>query len=112
MDKQFQDRRRMSRSRNRPKHALYGVTSGANSLVSSVASGIGGLARKPLEGAERDGALGFFKGVGKGVIGLATKPAIGVFDLASSKFFPLRAHRCELTIGRRHRGYPEYNNCL
>jgi len=84
MDKQFQDRRRMTRSRNRPKHALYGVTAGANSFVSSVASGVGGLARKPLEGAEQEGFAGFFKGVGKGVIGLATKPAIGVFDLASN----------------------------
>ena len=84
MDKQFQDRRRMTRARNRPKHALYGVTAGANSLVSSVASGVGGLARKPLEGAEQDGVAGFFKGVGLGVLGLATKPAIGIFDLASN----------------------------
>lgn len=84
MDKQFQDRRRMARSRNRPKHALYGVTAGANSFVSSVASGVGGLARKPMEGAEQEGVAGFFKGVGKGVLGLATKPAIGIFDLASN----------------------------
>jgi vacuolar protein sorting-associated protein 13A/C len=84
MDKQFQDRRRMTRSRNRPKHALYGVTAGANSFASSLASGVGGLARKPLEGAEQEGVAGFFKGVGKGVLGLATKPAIGVFDLASN----------------------------
>ncbi|CAG8982131.1 hypothetical protein HYALB_00003223 [Hymenoscyphus albidus] len=84
MDKQFQDRRRMTRSRNRPKHALYGVTAGANSFVSSLASGVGGLARKPLEGAEQEGVAGFFKGVGKGVLGFATKPAIGVFDLASN----------------------------
>ncbi|CZT04223.1 related to vacuolar protein sorting-associated protein VPS13 [Rhynchosporium graminicola] len=84
MDKQFQDRRRMTRSRNRPKHALYGVTAGANSFVSSLASGVGGLARKPLEGAEQEGLTGFFKGVGKGAIGFVTKPAIGVFDLASN----------------------------
>jgi len=84
LDKQFQDRRRITRSRNRPKHALYGVTTGANSLFTSVASGVGGLARKPLEGAEQEGALGFFKGVGKGVLGLATKPAIGVLDMASN----------------------------
>lgn len=89
LDKQFQDRRRTTRARNRPKHALYGVTAGANSFVTSVASGVGGLARKPLEGAEREGLTGFFKGVGKGVVGLATKPAIGVFDLASSKHHPL-----------------------
>jgi vacuolar protein sorting-associated protein 13A/C len=84
LDKQFQDRRRITRARNRPKHALYGVTAGANSFITSVASGVGGLARKPLEGAEQEGALGFFKGVGKGVLGLATKPAIGVLDLASN----------------------------
>lgn len=84
MDKEFQDQRRMSRSRNRPKHALYGITSGGNAFASSMASGIGGLARHPLEGAEKEGALGFVKGVGKGVLGLATKPAIGAFDLASN----------------------------
>jgi vacuolar protein sorting-associated protein 13A/C len=93
MDKQFQARRRITRARNRPKHALYGVTEGANSFVTSVASGVGGLARKPLEGAEREGVAGFIKGVGKGMLGFATKPAIGVFDLASSEylFSPARA---------------------
>jgi len=84
MDKEFQDQRRMSRNRNRPKHALYGVTSGGNAFAASMASGIGGLARHPLEGAEKEGALGFVKGVGKGFLGLATKPAIGAFDLASN----------------------------
>ncbi|KAI1151480.1 hypothetical protein F4825DRAFT_422633 [Nemania diffusa] len=84
LDKQFQDRRRITRARNRPKHALFGVTAGANSFFTSVASGIGGVARKPLEGAEQEGAVGFLKGVGKGFIGLATKPAVGIFDLASN----------------------------
>ena len=84
MDKEFQDSRRMSRSRNRPKHALYGITSGGNAFASSLASGIGGLARQPLQGAEKEGAAGFVKGVGKGLLGLATKPAIGAFDLASN----------------------------
>jgi vacuolar protein sorting-associated protein 13A/C len=84
MDKQFQDRRRMTKSRNRPKHALYGVQAGANSLFTSVGSGVGGLVRKPMEGAEQEGLAGFFKGVGKGALGFVTKPAIGVFDLASN----------------------------
>jgi vacuolar protein sorting-associated protein 13A/C len=84
LDKEFQDQRRMSKSRNRPKHALYGVTSGGNAFASSMASGIGGLARHPIQGAEKEGAIGFVKGVGKGFLGLATKPAIGAFDLASN----------------------------
>ena len=85
LDKEYQDQRRMSKSRNRPKHALYGVTSGGNAFATSLASGIGGLARHPLQGAEKEGFEGFVKGVGKGFLGLATKPAIGAFDLASSK---------------------------
>ena len=84
MDKQYQSRRRTARNRNRPKHALVGVSSGANSLFSSVASGFEGLARKPFEGAEREGASGFFKGMGKGIVGLATKPVVGMLDLATN----------------------------
>ena len=87
LDKEYQDQRRMSKSRNRPKHALYGVTSGGNAFATSMASGIGGLARQPLQGAEKEGLPGFVKGVGKGFLGLATKPAIGAFDLASSKHY-------------------------
>lgn len=34
----------MRQFRNRPKHALYGVTVGATSLMTSIASGIEGLA--------------------------------------------------------------------
>ena len=85
LDKEYQDQRRMSKARNRPKHALYGVTSGGNAFATSLASGIGGLARHPIQGAEKEGVQGFVKGVGKGFLGLATKPAIGAFDLASSK---------------------------
>ncbi|KAI9798111.1 MAG: hypothetical protein M1835_004200 [Candelina submexicana] len=84
MDKEYQNSRRMAKSRNRPKHALYGVTSGGNAFATSMASGIGGLARHPLQGAEKEGLPGFVKGVGKGFLGLATKPAIGAFDLASN----------------------------
>jgi vacuolar protein sorting-associated protein 13A/C len=84
MDKEFQNQRRMSRFRDRPKHALYGIASGGDAFVYSMASGIGGLARHPLQGAEKEGLGGFAKGIGKGVLGLATKPAVGAFDFASS----------------------------
>ena len=84
MDQEFQQQRRMSRNRNRPKHALYGITAGGNAFASSMASGIGGLARLPMQGAEKEGVAGFAKGVGKGLLVLATKPAIGAFDLASN----------------------------
>jgi vacuolar protein sorting-associated protein 13A/C len=84
MDKEFQNQRRNTRSRNRPKHALYGITAGGNAFASSLASGLGGLARHPIQGAEKEGAFGFVKGVGKGLLGVPTKAAIGAFDLASN----------------------------
>ncbi|CAI2166885.1 9593_t:CDS:10 [Funneliformis geosporum] len=84
LDKTYQDRRRMTQFRNKPKHALYGVSQGVNSLLTGFGSGIEGLARKPLEGAEREGATGLLKGVGKGLVGLVTKPVVGVFDFASN----------------------------
>ncbi|GAA5952650.1 hypothetical protein JCM21900_006060 [Sporobolomyces salmonicolor] len=84
LDKQYQSQRRMRQFRNKPKHALYGVTAGAASFVTSVASGFEGLATKPLEGAETGGAAGFLKGVGMGLVGAVTKPAVGIFDLANN----------------------------
>lgn len=84
MDKQFQERRRLNQRRNRPKHALYGFKSGADSFFDSFTSGVTGIAAAPIEGAAKEGAGGFFKGLGRGVIGLPTKTAIGLFDLASN----------------------------
>ncbi|GAA5878824.1 hypothetical protein JCM1840_000727, partial [Sporobolomyces johnsonii] len=84
LDKQYQSQRRMRQFRNKPKHALYGVTAGATSFVTSVASGFEGLATKPLEGAETGGAAGFLKGVGMGLVGAVTKPAVGIFDFANN----------------------------
>ncbi|KAJ2960621.1 hypothetical protein NQZ79_g4034 [Umbelopsis isabellina] len=84
MDRAYQDRRRINMTRNRPKHALYGVTAGANSFANSFASGVAGLVKRPIEGVEKDGVGGFFTGVGKGLVGAVTKPMVGVFDLASN----------------------------
>ncbi|KAF8274093.1 hypothetical protein EI94DRAFT_1696360 [Lactarius quietus] len=84
LDSEYQKRRRMNQRRNKPRHAIYGVTAGAEAFASSIASGVEGVVMKPIEGAESEGALGFFKGVGKGLVGAVTKPAVGFFDLASN----------------------------
>ncbi|KAI9283162.1 hypothetical protein BY458DRAFT_427893 [Sporodiniella umbellata] len=84
MDREYQDRRRTNMSRNRPKHALYGVAQGATSFANSFASGMSGLVTRPVEGASKDGVGGFLRGVGKGVVGAVTKPVVGVFDLTSN----------------------------
>ncbi|KAF9652010.1 vacuolar protein sorting-associated protein 13 [Thelephora ganbajun] len=84
LDEEYQNRRRMTQRRNKPRHAIYGVTSGAEAFATSIASGFEGVIMKPIEGAEAGGAVGFFKGVGKGLVGAVTKPVVGVFDLASN----------------------------
>jgi len=63
----------------------YGVAAGGEALASSVSSAMEGVfvrgasliifiilifaKLKPIEGAESEGAFGFFKGVGKGLVG-------------------------------------------
>ncbi|ODV87231.1 hypothetical protein CANARDRAFT_5784 [[Candida] arabinofermentans NRRL YB-2248] len=84
MDKNFQERRRLMRQRNKPKHPMNGFASGATSLMDGFSSGLMGIATAPIEGANREGAAGFFKGIGKGLIGLPTKTATGVFDFANN----------------------------
>ena len=69
MDQQVQAKRRSNRARNRPKHAIGGLSSGAKALGTGFLSGVEGLAMRPLEGAEREGVGGFIKGVGKGIAG-------------------------------------------
>lgn len=72
--------------RSNDQFTSYGVAAGAEALASSLASGVEGVVvsfinlfgeaqflisvqLKPIEGAESEGAKGFFKGVGKGLIG-------------------------------------------
>lgn len=69
MDQQFQAKRRSNRTRNRPKHAIGGLSSGAKAFGTGLLSGVEGLALRPLEGAEREGLGGFIKGIGKGIAG-------------------------------------------
>ncbi|KAG2186184.1 hypothetical protein INT43_002622, partial [Umbelopsis isabellina] len=84
MDRKFQDRRRANMTRNRPKHAMYGVTQGVNQFGTSVASGVAGLVKRPVEGANEEGVTGFVTGFGKGLVGVVTKPVVGMFDLANN----------------------------
>ncbi|CEL57657.1 Vacuolar protein sorting-associated protein 13 OS=Saccharomyces cerevisiae (strain ATCC 204508 / S288c) GN=VPS13 PE=1 SV=1 [Rhizoctonia solani AG-1 IB] len=83
-DDEYQRQRRLAQRTNKPKHAIYGVTAGAEALATSIASGVEGVVMKPIEGAETGGASGFLKGIGKGLVGAVTKPVIGVFDLAAN----------------------------
>ncbi|KAG0143880.1 hypothetical protein CROQUDRAFT_660682 [Cronartium quercuum f. sp. fusiforme G11] len=72
--------RRQFRNRNK----INGFATGASAFVGSLASGIQGVAMKPIQGAESEGAAGFFKGIGKGLVGVVAKPAVGTFDFLSN----------------------------
>lgn len=84
MDKDFQEKRRMTRQVGKPNHPVDGLSIGATSFINGISSGLSGLATAPMEGATREGASGFFKGLGKGLLGLPTKTATGVLDLANN----------------------------
>ncbi|KAF8509808.1 vacuolar protein sorting-associated protein 13 [Gautieria morchelliformis] len=83
-DSEWDNRRRLAQRRNKPRHVIDGVATGAEAFAASVGSGFEGLVMKPIEGAQSAGASGFFRGVGKGVVGLVAKPAVGFMDLATN----------------------------
>lgn len=84
MDKSYQQRRRVDRARNKPRHALSGVSTGVQQLYSGFKSGLTGVVDKPMEGAKEGGIGGFFKGVGVGLVGVITKPMVGLIDMTTS----------------------------
>ena len=59
---------------------LAGMKAGGESILGGVTSGITGLVTNPYQQGKKDGALGFFKGVGMGLVGVAVKPVLGVAD--------------------------------
>ncbi|KAF8591826.1 vacuolar protein sorting-associated protein 13 [Ramaria rubella] len=83
-DSEWDNRRRLAQRRNKPRHVIDGVATGAEAFATSVGSGFEGLVMKPIEGAQTDGASGFFRGIGKGMAGLVAKPAVGLMDLATN----------------------------
>lgn len=81
-DFEFQERRRLQQRMNANRRNR--LSSSAQSFANTVGSGFTGMAFDPMTGAQKEGASGFFKGVGKGLLGLPTKTAIGVLDLTSN----------------------------
>ncbi|XP_016139637.1 vacuolar protein sorting-associated protein 13C-like, partial [Sinocyclocheilus grahami] len=55
-------------------------------LLQGVVGGVTGIVTKPVEGAKKEGAAGFFKGIGKGLVGVVARPTGGIIDMASSTF--------------------------
>ncbi|XP_032873462.1 vacuolar protein sorting-associated protein 13A isoform X1 [Amblyraja radiata] len=89
MDEEYQQRRREAMNKQ-PSGIKEGITRGGKGLVSGFVSGITGIVTKPIKGAQKEGAVGFFKGIGKGLVGAVARPAGGIIDLASSTFQGIR----------------------
>ncbi|XP_016078375.1 PREDICTED: vacuolar protein sorting-associated protein 13A isoform X2 [Miniopterus natalensis] len=85
MDEDYQQKRREAMNKQ-PAGLREGITRGGKGLVSGFVSGITGIVTKPIKGAQKEGASGFFKGVGKGLVGAVARPTGGIIDMASSTF--------------------------
>ncbi|XP_068995248.1 intermembrane lipid transfer protein VPS13A isoform X2 [Embiotoca jacksoni] len=85
MDEEYQQKRREAMNKQ-PSGLREGLTRGGKGLVSGFVSGITGIVTKPIKGAQKEGAAGFFKGVGKGLVGAVARPTGGIIDMASTTF--------------------------
>ena len=58
----------------RPDHALDGLYQGVKGAGLELLDGVKGIVTKPIEKTKREGAKGFFKGVGSGLLGAVSAP--------------------------------------
>uniref|UniRef100_A0A673CML0 Vacuolar protein sorting 13 homolog A n=1 Tax=Sphaeramia orbicularis TaxID=375764 RepID=A0A673CML0_9TELE len=79
MDEEYQQKRRETMNKQ-PSSLREGLARGGKGLVKC------GVALCSCAGAQKEGAAGFFKGVGKGLVGAVARPTGGIIDMASSTF--------------------------
>jgi len=65
------------------RHVGEGVALGFRDFGVGIYKAITGVITAPIEGGQKEGALGVLKGVGKGITGLVVKPTIGAIDLVT-----------------------------
>ena len=82
LDEQYASERARLMS-EKPKHAGEGIAQGVRQLGRGFLNGFTGIITSPFQGAQKEGALGLFKGIGKGVLGIVAKPAAGIVDMTT-----------------------------
>uniref|UniRef100_A0A8D0LAR4 Vacuolar protein sorting 13 homolog A n=1 Tax=Sphenodon punctatus TaxID=8508 RepID=A0A8D0LAR4_SPHPU len=90
MDEDYQQKRREAMNKQ-PTGLREGLTRGGKGLVSvrNITKGQWPFLHRALRGgaiSQKEGAAGFFKGVGKGLVGAVARPTGGIIDMASSTF--------------------------
>ena len=81
-DSDFQASRKLQQRMNANSRNVFSTS--AQSFASTIGSGFASVAMEPIKGSQREGASGFFKGLGKGLVSLPTKTAIGFLDLTNN----------------------------
>ncbi|CAI8053010.1 Vacuolar protein sorting-associated protein 13A (Fragment) [Geodia barretti] len=76
-DEQFQDKRQQRKTKPPRLGSKFG------GFAKNVFEGVTGVVAQPVKGAQKEGAVGLFKGVGKGLVGLVVRPTGGLIDLTS-----------------------------
>ena len=83
-DSEYQSRRRLAQRRNNPRHVFAGVAAGGTAMMDSISSAVQGVVVQPVEGFDREGGVGFAKGVAKGVAGYVSNPRLTMYLLISN----------------------------
>jgi len=104
----FDDDYKTSRIRRREPggNLASEIAIGGKNVVSGFVGGVTGVVMQPVKGA-KEGAGGFFKGLGKGMVGLITRPAGGIVDFASTALDAVKRTTQSEEVIRRVR-YPRH----
>ncbi|GJD08926.1 Putative vacuolar protein sorting-associated protein 13C [Galdieria sulphuraria] len=98
-NREYLAEREMKRSRQ-PTSAVDGFVQGAKYFGEGISKGVSGVFRDPYQGLKREGASGFFKGLGKGLVGGLVHPMTGVLDFIAEPAAGLRS----MTVGGLQQG--------
>lgn len=66
------------------EHIGQGLVHGVTGLGSELVGGVTGIFSKPIEKSKKEGAKGFFKGLGSGLIGAISAPVTGILRAGQS----------------------------
>lgn len=64
-----------------PRHVPEGLVQGGVVFGKSLAYGVKGLFKEPVQGAKKGGVVGFAKGVGRGTLQLVASPVVGTLGV-------------------------------